>query len=124
MAERTFSISFHGATRTFFQLLGIGSGRSGVTVTPESVHVKMGWAFDGVIPRTQIVSAEKAKKPVMLGWGVHGWCGVWAVNGSDDGIVRLRIDPPIHARMLVFAIRPHELYISLDDPDGFLAALN
>ncbi|MCC6705858.1 MAG: hypothetical protein IT334_13350 [Thermomicrobiales bacterium] len=58
-----------------------------------------------------------------MGWGVHGWRGKWVVNGSDDGIVKLTISPQIHARTLIFAITLRELYLSLEDPEGFLAAL-
>jgi hypothetical protein len=46
------------------------------------------------------------------------------VNGSDDGIVKLTINPPAHVRMMVFAFKARELYVSLEDPDGFLATLN
>jgi hypothetical protein len=94
-----------------------------VTVTETDVHVRMGWAFDATIPRARITSAARATKPAMFGWGVHGWNGRWVVNGSDSGIVRLTIDPPILTRMLIFALRPRELFISLDEPDRFLTAL-
>jgi hypothetical protein len=32
-------------------------------------------------------------------WGVHGWRGRWAVNGSSKGMVELTIDPPVRARV-------------------------
>jgi hypothetical protein len=118
-----FNIAFTGLHRPILSLVGMGPGHSGVTVTDSGVRVHMGWEIDATIPRGRITSAEKATKPPIFGWGVHGWRGRWVVNGSDFGIVRLTIDPPVHARSLVFAIRPHELYISLEDPDRFLAAL-
>ncbi len=122
-AEKSFGISYGSVSEPLFTLLGMGARWSGVTVTDTEVRVRMGIGFNAVIPRDHIKEAGKATKPALFGWGVHGWLGRWAVNGSDRGMVRLRIDPPVHARMLIFAIRPHELYISLNDPDGFLAAV-
>lgn len=104
-------------------VLFTGPSRSGVTVTDDHVRVHMGWAFDGLIPREHITSVGPGKKPRFAGWGVHGWRGTWTVNGSDHGMVEIKIHPPVHARTIVFAIRPHTLYLSLDDPDGFIAAL-
>ena len=122
-AEKTFTIRYTGINRPILSLVGLGPRWSGVTVTDAEVRVRMSWAFNAAIPRDRITEAVRAKKPALFGWGVHGWRGRWVVNGSDDGIVRLTIDPPIHARILIFAIKPHQLFISLDDPDGFLAAL-
>jgi hypothetical protein len=121
--EKHFSILYTGVNRPLLGLVGLGPSFSGVTVTDADVRIRMGWAMNAAIPRAHITAAVKADKPAMFGWGVHGWRGRWVVNGSDAGMVRLTIDPPVHARTLVFAIRPHELYISLADPDGFLAAL-
>jgi len=121
--SKQFDINYTGINRPILSVFGLGPRFSRVTVSDTSVRIRMGWAFDATIPRDQISTAEKAKKPAMFGWGAHGWRGRWVVNGSDAGIVRLTIDPPVHARTLLFAIRPHELYISFEDPDGFLAAL-
>jgi hypothetical protein len=118
-----FDILYTGINRPILSVVGLGPRFSGVTVTDTEVQIRMGWGFNGVFPRDHITSAAKAVKPPIFGWGVHGWRGRWVVNGSDAGMVRLTIDPPVHVRTLVFAIRPHELFISLDDPDGFLAAL-
>ena len=49
--------------------------------------------------------------------------GRWVVNGSDQGIVRIDIDPATTVRTMVFPINPHELYISLVNPTGFLEAI-
>lgn len=122
-SEERFAIAFSGLNKPLLALLGMGPGRSGVTVTDTDVRVRMGWAFNAAIPRDRITSAAKATKPALFGWGVHGWRGRWVVNGSDSGMVRLTIDPPMLTRTLIFAIQPHELYISLEDPDRFLAAI-
>lgn len=84
----------------------------------------MGWAFDARIPRHQITSAARGKKPRFAGWGVHGRRGVWTVNGTDRGMVKLTIDPPVYVRSLIFAISLRVLFVSLDDADGFITELN
>ena len=121
--EERFAISYSGLNKPLLAVLGMGPGRSGVVVTDSEVRVRMGWAFNAAIPRERITAAEKTTKPALFGWGVHGWRGRCVVNGSDSGIVRLAIDPPILTRTLIFAIQPHELFISLEEPDRFLATL-
>lgn len=121
--EKSFGISYSGLSKPLFTLLGMGARWSGVTVTDTEVRIRMGVGFNAILPRDHVTEASKATKPALFGWGVHGWRGRWAVNGSDSGMVRLRIDPPVHARMLIFAIKPHELFVSLNDPDSFLTAL-
>lgn len=124
MSTRQFSISYTSFNRKLLKVFGMGPNKSSVAVTETDVRVRMGWGFDGTIPRNLIVSATRAEKPAGKGWGVHGWAGSWVVNGSDEGIVKLTIDPPVHARMIIFAVKLRELYVSLDDPEGFLAAIN
>jgi hypothetical protein len=124
MRTQQFSISYTRFNRVLFKVLGMGRNQSGVTVSDSTVRVHMGWGFDGTIARNHIVAATHARKPWWRGWGVHGWSGSWVVNGSDDGIVKLTINPPAHVRMMVFAFKARELYVSLEDPDGFLATLN
>jgi hypothetical protein len=123
MATTKFPILFTGINLPILKAVGMGPARSAVTVTDDHVHVKMGWGFNGTIPRSQIKAAVRARKPKLAGWGVHGWGGKWTVNGSNDGIVKLTIEPRVMVRMLVFAITVRELHISLEDPDEFLAAI-
>jgi len=121
--SKRFEIAYTGINRTLMKVLGVGPGRGYVIVTPDDLIVKMGWSFSGAIPRSRITSAEESTKPGGYGWGVHGWNGKWVVNGSDSGIVKIEIDPATTVRTLIFPINPHVLYISFEDPTGFLAAL-
>jgi hypothetical protein len=45
------------------------------------------------------------------------------VNGSGQGVVRMTIDPPSHARCLGIKVTLRELMLSLDEPDRFIEAL-
>jgi hypothetical protein len=74
-------------------------------------------------PRASIVSAEHGDD-VRMTRGVHGWRGDWLVNGDGTGIVELLLDPAVRASMGGVPIRLERLRVSLEDPDGFLAALS
>ena len=118
---RRFPIRFTGANRTM-GLIGITRSRSYVDVDADSLRVHMGWAFAAAIPRSSVRSATNDHDRV-LGWGVHGWRGKWLVNGSSSGIVRIEIDPPQGARVLVFPIRIGVLRVSVDHPEELIAQL-
>ena len=53
--------------------------------------------------------------------------GRWLVNGTEDGLVELVIDPPLHpVRALGTGFmkrRVNSLIMGLVDPDGFIAAV-
>jgi hypothetical protein len=121
--RRSFQFSYTPFTRRLFALLGMGQSRSSVVVGDAEIHVSMGWAASITIQRSAIRSAAPAKKPFGYGAGVHGTPGRWVFNGSNDGIVKLILDPPQRGRTLLFPIKPRELYLSLEDPSGFLAEL-
>ncbi|HEV7536106.1 MAG TPA: hypothetical protein VGP90_10760, partial [Acidimicrobiia bacterium] len=55
--------------------------------------------------------------------GAHGWNGRWLVNGAADGIVDMHLAERVRASVAGCPIRLGRLAVSLEDPDGFLAAL-
>ena len=59
----------------------------------------------------------------VLSRGVHGWRGDWLVNGAGDGLVELRFDPPMRARVLGFPVHVRRLRVAVDDPDGLVQAI-
>jgi len=118
-----FPIRFTGANRAM-RFIGITASGSYVTIDDEIVHVRMGWAFVASIQRSSVRSAVADHGPVG-GWGVHGWNGRWLVNGSSSGLVRIEIDPDGQGRLLVgWPVRLRVLRVSVDDPDGLVAALD
>jgi hypothetical protein len=82
----------------------------------------MGWGFNAHIPTGSIVEVVATERP-FYAWGVHGWRGRWLVNGSSRGIVAVRIDPSVRGWAMFFPLRLRTVYISLADPEGFVAAL-
>jgi hypothetical protein len=92
---------------------------------PESVEVRvrMGFWFSATIPLRSITEAGR-RGYVWAGYGVHFVPrGPWIVNGSGHNVVRIVIDPPVRARAVGVNVELRELWISLEDPDGFLAAI-
>ncbi|MEN9646605.1 MAG: hypothetical protein RL238_3274 [Actinomycetota bacterium] len=102
--------------------LGVGRKRSGVTVTDDEVVVTQGWAFRARFPRTSVVTARRQAGSV-ISRGAHGWAGRWLVNGAGDGLVVLTIEPTARARVTGVPVSLRELTVSVDDPDGLVAAL-
>ncbi len=116
-----FPIRFTGANKAM-ALLGLTPRTSFVEVYETEMIVRMGWAFECQIPRSSVrsVAADHAR---VLGWGAHGWRGVWLVNGSSSGIVRIELEAHGHARVLIFPVTVRVLRVAVEDPDGLMRAL-
>jgi hypothetical protein len=119
-----FPIRFSSANGILFRGLLIPPSSAFVELDDETIHVRMSWAFSARIPRGQVAEAGPGKPPtIRFTAGAHGWGGRWLVNGSAEGIVALKLSEPARAYVTGFPIRLKELSVSLEDPDGFLAAL-
>lgn len=116
----TFTIRQHPAFRPLAGLFG--GWRGTVTLDGTSLAVRYGAMFRMRVPRSSVVSATPRRGPV-LGLGAHVWRRRWLVNGSSKGLVSVAIEPLGRARVLGFPVRVREVTVSLDDPEGFLAAL-
>ena len=116
-----FPIRFTGVNRAM-AVLGLRPGNSYVELSDSDVTIRMGWAFRATVPRSSVVSAADDHDRV-LGWGAHGWRGVWLVNGSSSGIVRIDLDPGGRARVAGIPVSLRRLRVSVEDPAGLLAAL-
>lgn len=121
MAER-FGIRFSGLNRAM-TVLGLRPANSDVVVTADMLTVRMGWAFRATFPRSSIAEADHDDGRV-LGWGVHGWRGRWLVNGSSSNIVRVDLDPHAQARIAGIPVKLSQLRVSIDHPEGLIAALS
>ena len=119
-----FPIKFSPVSAAFMTGLGLGRRTAYVEVGSDHVDVRMGYAFRATIPRESIKSVVKQGRiPWTLGIGVHGWGGQWVVNGTLHDIVRVEIEPRAPARVLGVPVKLHDLWVSLEDPDGFQAAV-
>jgi hypothetical protein len=105
-------------------IFGATDARSYVEIAGASLDTRFGW-HTARVPLTSIISAERSHWPW---YGGIGWRSnlrsTLGLIGSHDGVVRLRVDPPARTRLLGIPFRMRDLYISLEDPSGFLAALS
>jgi hypothetical protein len=116
-----FPIRFTGPNRAM-AVLGMSPARSWVEVDEERLHVRMGWAFKLDAPLVHVRDARPDHERVW-GWGVHCWRGCWRVNGASSGLVRVDFSPPVRAHMGPISLTVRELRVSVEDPDGLVAAL-
>lgn len=122
--QTRFAIRYDGWFRGVSALLGLGPGLSGVQVGPDEVRVRMGWGFQARIARSAI-NAVAPYHGRLGGIGVHGWGGTYLVNGSTKGVVRIDLAPSNRrwARCTGLPVKLLTLMVSLEDPEGFQAAL-
>jgi hypothetical protein len=121
VATRRFPIRFTGLSRAMIAL-GLSPSRSWAEVGDDVLRVRMSWAFSLDAPLVNIRDARPDTGRVG-GWGVHGWRGRWLVNGSSSGLVRIDLSPPVRGRMGPIPIGIRQLRVSVEDPDGLVAAL-
>jgi hypothetical protein len=121
-APRRFPIRFEPWYSVMSRILLIPPSSSWVEVGAEAVEARMAWAFRARFPRAAVRAATRStKRP--LSKGVHGLAGRWLVNGSAEGLVVLELAPAQGARVLGVPVGLRELIVSVEDPDGLVAAL-
>jgi hypothetical protein len=116
-----FPIRFTGANH-LMGAFGMTPSRCYVDVDEQHFRVRMGMWFELDTERSVVRGAELDGERV-LAWGVHGWRDRWLVNGSSSGLVRVTLDPSARAWMGPVPLRVRVLRVSVEDPDGLVAAL-
>ena len=121
--DGAFPVRYSPRFTWLFVPLVLGPRHAAVRLTPDALHVRMGWAFRAAIPRTSIQWARRAPdEPWAV--GVHSnFRGRWLVNGSSLGIVELGLEPAARARTAVFPGTVKVLGLGLRDPEGLLKTL-
>ncbi len=123
MVAKRFPIRFGRFNAALMGAFGMGPRRSYVEVSEDEVRVRMGWSFSATIPRSSIKEVRE-RGYVWWAYGLHWWGkGRYIVNGSGHRMLTLRIDPPVRARTSGMSATLRELWVSLEDPDGFRAAI-
>ena len=117
-----FPMLFTGASKAMVAI-GLRSASSFVDVNPQTVTIRMGWAFRATLPRSSVTSAAHDHDRV-LGWGAHGWGGRWLNNGSSFNIVRIEFEPRGRGRTAGFPVNVGIVRVSVDEPDALIAALS
>jgi hypothetical protein len=108
----------------FFSLTGLGRYASGVDLDSDELRIRLGWAFRMSAPRATVARAGEYPHWMWFSIGAHtDLRGRWLVNGSGRGLVRIVLSEPARGRSCGIPIKPREVNVSLDDPQGFLTAL-
>ncbi|MFM2079186.1 MAG: hypothetical protein RJA49_3076 [Actinomycetota bacterium] len=100
-----------------------GRKHSGLEITDTDVVVRLGWMFIGTVPRAAVTGVRR-KPGSVISRGAHGWNGRWLVNGAGNDLVVIDIDPAAKARVTGIPVHLRELTVSVEDPDGLVAALS
>jgi len=121
--SRRFPILFDPWYRVLSAALLMPPSSSYVEVSADHVYVRLSWGFRATFPRTAVVRTSLSNEHP-LSRGVHGWAGKWLVNGSDEGIVVMDLEPVQRGRVTGFPVRLRRLMVSVEDPEGLRAALD
>jgi hypothetical protein len=127
----TFPISFDRPSRIPMTVLGAGPKVSRVKVSPSTVDIRLGWAFQATIPHEDIASARSLSRGELRGpfrlsvlRGVNYWRGTALVNGAGTGLVEIMLNRPKLVRLGPFPVPMRRLVVSAEDQSGLVAALS
>jgi hypothetical protein len=116
-------IHFSRWFRPLALVIGMAPRWCHVDVGTDAVDVQMSWAFRTRLLRSAIASVAEAPIAAWRGVGVHGWGGTWAVNGSLQRTVEVRLSEPARARVMGVPVRLRRLLLSVEDPAALVTAL-
>lgn len=129
----SFPIRVDRPSRVPMTVLGAGPNVSRVTVSPATVDVRMGWAFQATIPRAEVASARRldgglsdlsGPLGISVLRGVNYWRGTALVNGAGTGLVEITLDRPKWVRLGPLRVPMSRLIVSAEDQAGLVAALD
>ena len=109
--------------RPVLLIIGATPDNSCVEVSDDRVDVSLG-VFRYTLPRADVVSARHVDTNWTWGIGVHtNFVADLVVNGSLAGMVELALVRPYQTNVLGLPVRCQRLHVSVEDPDGLIAAL-
>ena len=128
--EKTFPISIDRPSRSLMTAFGAGRKAPRVKMSPSTVDVRMGWAFQATIPREAVASARPLNRGELRGpfrlsvlRGVNYWGGTALVNGASTGLVEIILDRPKWVRLGPFPAPMRRLIVSAEDQSGLAEEL-
>jgi hypothetical protein len=123
--DRTFRMAYWKWLLPVMRVTGAGPSTAQIRIERDVLRVKMGWFwFRATVPLRSIVHARRSAN-AFFSVGVHtDAMRGWIVNGSPYGMVHLTIEPPAVGRFAGLPIRVSNLWLSLEEPEAFVAALS
>lgn len=121
---RTFRMAYWPLLLPLMLIVGAGPSTARIVLEGDVLRVKIGWFwFRATIPLRSIVLARRSPN-AWFAIGIHtDFWRRWIVNGSPFGMVELVIEPPASGRFAGIPVKVGTLWLSLEDPEGFLVAL-
>ena len=119
----TFRIRSTGWVRPLLVLFTATESRSTVEIAATGLHARFGW-YRIEIAYDAITSVQRASWPwyAGIGWRTN-FRTVLGLIGSYDGVVEIVVDPPVRTRLLAIPVQVQRFYVSLEEPDRFIQAL-
>ena len=124
-----FAISYDdmGPISTWADTL-LGGGPAGGRIEVDATELRLRMAdFKVDVPRASVRRAARSSRQAKGTIGVHSKGASWLANGSANGLMAITIDPPCRTQRspstLFRRATVSELIVSLEDPDGFIAAV-
>ena len=112
-----------GAWYPLLALLGATRRRSYVDVDEGVVTFRLG-AWRLRVPRADVADAAPARWPWYGGIGWRIGPGTVGLIGSLAGVVRVTLSTPHRTRVVFIPVRMRQVFVSLENPESFIADLN
>jgi hypothetical protein len=107
--------------RPLFLPFGATANRAYAEVTADAVRFEFGRLFSREIPPNLVETAFRRPWPWWMGFGWRtDFRGLVGLIGATAGVVEVRFKEPIDSWG---PFKCNKIAVSLDDPDGFVAAL-
>lgn len=120
-----FPILISDFARVFMIPFGVSRRRAFVQVQDGNLHVSFGPMFDEGIPLDNIEAVERSRWPRWAGVGPRtDFRGRVGLIGSYSNTVKLTLKEPMSVRLFLVPVTCRKLYLSLEDPDAFIAELH
>lgn len=118
-----FPMRLSSLGKPILALFGGIQSQSYVDVIAGSIRFKFGF-YDLSLSTSEISGVESTTIPLIagLGWKL-GFGGSVGLIGSQKGVVKVSLREPKHIRMLLIPFTARSIYVSLQDPEGFIAEL-
>lgn len=103
---------------------GVTSKQAFARIEEGTLHVHFGRVFDQEFPLEDIESAAIARWPIWAGIGPRtDFRGNVGLVGTYVNIVEVRFKEPQKVRLMVVPSTCKKLYLSMEEPHAFIAAL-
>lgn len=119
-----FPILITGLGSALLMPFGVSRRQASVQIRDGKMHVQFGPMFDHSFDLDEVDSVGRATWPVWAGIGPRtNLRGAVGLVGAYRNIVRVTFKEPQRVRLFVVPVTCERLYVSLEDPDGFIEAV-